>query len=376
MAGLYIHIPFCKQRCHYCNFFSVVSTGKMEPFLEALHKEIALRKDFLSGEPLTTLYLGGGTPSLLGAEKINQLFLWIGQYHEITEGAEITLEANPDDLDKARLRQLADTPVNRLSIGIQSFHDADLHYLNRVHDSHRARKSIEEALGAGFTNLTIDLIYGIPTLSEKAWKENLSVFFSYDLPHLSAYALTVEDRTALAVKIRKGLMAPVDEEKSARHFEILAAETRKRGYIHYEISNFSKPGHYSKHNSLYWSGGNYLGLGPSAHSYNGRIRRWNASNITKYLLLEDYETLESEEEILTLEQRYNEYVMTSLRTIWGCDTAHIMNAFGNDYATAFGSSAEKFIASGLMAKEGSRYFLTDKGKLYADGIASDLFSDE
>lgn len=375
MAGLYLHIPFCKQRCHYCNFFSVVSEEKRKPFLQALIREIELQKDFLEGEPVRTIYLGGGTPSLLEPDDLHRIFETIEKNFAVDNDAEITLEANPDDITKKYLDRIAGTRINRLSIGVQSFHDEDLRYLNRVHDGNAARKSLELALERGFENITIDLIYGIPTLDDQRWRENLSLMFSYPIPHLSAYALTVEERTALALKIKKGRMAPVDEEQSAAQFEILLQETSVNGFIHYEISNFSKEGYYSKHNSIYWLGGNYLGLGPSAHSYNGKIRRWNASRIGDYLKLSDYENLSYEEEVLTKNQRYNEYVMTSLRTIWGCDIQHVQNGFGKKFAEYLEAISERYISRGYIRKEGSRLFLTEKGKLFADGIASDLFRD-
>jgi oxygen-independent coproporphyrinogen-3 oxidase len=292
---------------------------------------------------------------------------------DIDPFAEFTLEANPDDLSAEYLSGLKHTPVNRLSIGIQSFFDEDLQYLNRVHDAVQARKAVDLAREAGFDNLTIDLIYGIPTLTDEKWAKNLETFFALDVPHLSAYSLTVEQKTPLALLIEKGKYAPVDENLSVGHFKMLLEAAAKHDFIHYEISNFAKEGYYSKHNSLYWLGGHYLGLGPSAHSFNGTSRQWNVSNISQYIKLDDFQTSVEEKEILTTDQRYNEYVMTSLRTVWGCDSVHIRNAFGKKFEDHFLRNASPFLEKKHLYREGSKYFLTDEGKLFADGIAAGLF---
>ena len=374
MAGIYIHIPFCKQKCHYCNFFSVASVKWREEFVQALLKEIELWKDYLEGEKVNTIYFGGGTPSLLRIEHLTLIFEHLTFHFDIDHSAEITLEANPDDLNADFLRGLkAATPVNRLSIGIQSFFDDDLQYLNRVHNSDQAKRAVELARNAGFDNLTIDLIYGIPTLTDEKWAKNLETFFSLDIPHLSAYSLTVEQKTPLALLIEKGKYAQVDENQSVGHFRMLLEATKTHDFIHYEISNFAKEGFYSKHNSLYWLGGHYLGLGPSAHSFNGSSRQWNVSNIGKYIKLDDFQTSVEEKEVLTIEQRYNEYVMTSLRTVWGCDTVHILNVFGEKYESYFLRKALPFLEKKHLYHEGTKYFLTDAGKLFADGIAGELF---
>jgi oxygen-independent coproporphyrinogen III oxidase len=373
MAGIYIHIPFCRQKCHYCNFFSVASTRWRDEFVKALLKEIELRKDYLEGERVNTVYFGGGTPSLLSIYHLALIVEHLALHFDIDPRAEFTLEANPDDLSPEYLKELKTTAVNRLSIGIQSFFDDDLQYLNRVHSAGQALKSIENARNAGFDNLTIDLIYGIPTLTDEKWAKNLETFFSLGIPHLSAYALTVEQRTPLALLIGKGKYAPVDENQSVTHFKMLLEETKKHGFIHYEISNFAKEGFYSKHNSIYWLGGHYLGLGPSAHSFNGYSRQWNVSSISKYLQLNDYQTSVEEKEVLTTEQRYNEYVMTSLRTVWGCDTVHIRNVFGEKFEEYFNKNADNYLKYKHLYCDGSKYFLTDEGKLFADGIAAGLF---
>ncbi len=376
MAGIYIHIPFCRQKCHYCNFFSVAGLRGKEQFLRALLQEAELQREYLEGEAVSTIYFGGGTPSLLTADEAGAILDKIRSLHPVTEDAEITLEANPDDVSPEKAREWAGLGINRLSIGVQSFFDEDLEKLNRVHTARQALSAIGSARAAGFENITADLIYGIPGLTREKWRENLRMFFTLDIPHLSAYALTVEQKTALDVLIRKGKYPPVDEELAVEHFRILAEEAAAHGFVHYEISNFARPGHYSRHNSLYWLGGNYLGLGPSAHSFNGRTRQWNVSHIGKYTQPGDSRSFVEETEMLTPEQRYNEYVMTSLRTIWGCDTVHIENLFGTARRDGFLKAAQKFLIRKHLRRDGTRFFLTDEGKLFADGISSDLFLDE
>jgi oxygen-independent coproporphyrinogen-3 oxidase len=373
MAGIYIHIPFCKQKCHYCNFFSVATLSKKDAFVAALLKEIELRKEYLQGGRVNTIYFGGGTPSMLRISDLTLIIEHLTFQLNIDPGVEITLEANPDDITPEKAREWKSASVNRLSIGIQSFFDDDLQYLNRVHNANQALKAIEDVRTAGFDNLTIDLIYGIPTLTDEKWAKNLEIFFSMNIPHLSAYSLTVEQKTPLDLLIRKGKYAAVDEQQSIGHFKMLLEQSAKHGFIHYEISNFAKEGYYSRHNSLYWLGGHYLGLGPSAHSFNGSSRQWNVSNISQYIQLDDYHTSVEEKEILTPDQRYNEYVMTSLRTVWGCDTVHILNVFGRESEAHFIRGAQIFLEKNHLYREGTKYFLTDEGKLFADGIASALF---
>ena len=373
MAGIYIHIPFCKQKCHYCNFFSVTTLNRKDAFMKALLKEIEMRKDYLQGEKINTIYLGGGTPSLLDISDITLIFEHLSKYFTLGPQAEITLEANPDDISKEKAREWKNTPVNRLSIGIQSFFDEDLKYLNRVHSAGQAFHALETARNAGFENLTIDLIYGIPTLTDEKWQSNLELFLQLNIPHLSAYSLTVEQKTPLALLIKKGKYAPPDELQSVEHFRLLLEWAKANQFIHYEISNFAREGFYSKHNSIYWLGGHYMGLGPSAHSFNGNSRQWNVSSVSKYLALDDFHTTIEEKEVLTVDQQYNEYVMTSLRTVWGCDTMHILNVFGKRYESHFIVSAKPFLVRAYLIREGSKFFLTDEGKLFADGIAADLF---
>ena len=336
--------------------------------------ELDHRKDYLNNEPVNTIYFGGGTPSMMSQEEVNKVLKKIFASFQVAQHAEITLEANPDDLNETYLYDLKKyTSVNRLSIGVQSFFPQDLHYLNRVHNEHQARSAIEMALKNDFTNLTIDLIYGIPTLTFENWTQNLDIFFSYQLPHLSSYSLTVEPRTALNSLIKKGKMEDVKEDQSIEHFKILIGKTDEHRYVHYEISNFALEGFYSKHNSIYWLGGHYLGVGPSAHSFNGKSRQWNVSNMRQYMHAETVENILDEKEVLSPEQQFNEYIMTSLRTSWGCDSEHILNVFGNKYVLHLENLMNEFIKERKVKKVDNKYYLTDEGKLFADGIASALF---
>ncbi len=374
MPGIYIHIPFCKQKCHYCNFYSVASAKYRNVFTGALLSEMNLRKNYLSDKNINTVYFGGGTPSLLSVDEINKIISEIKRLFKLNENAEITLEANPDDLKLDYLNALKNsTPVNRLSIGVQSFFDDDLEYLHRVHNAKTARIAIETALKTGFENITVDLIYGIPTLTSEKWKKNLRLFFSYGLPHLSSYALTVEPKTALKVLIDKKKIDGTNDDETVNHFEILINETQKHNFIHYEISNFARQGFYSKHNSIYWLGGHYLGLGPSAHSFNGTSRQWNVSNLKQYTTSGKVEKIIEEKEILSENDRFNEYIMTSLRTVWGCDAAHIENVFGKEKRLYFENKIKPFLSGGKIKKSATVYTLTGKGKLFADGIAARLF---
>ena len=325
MAGIYLHIPYCRQKCHYCNFYSTASKRSMPSFVSALLKEIEMQRAYLEDEIISTIYLGGGTPSLLGMADLQQLFQQLYKNYNIADTAEITLEANPDDLDPEKLTALANSPVNRLSIGIQSFRDVDLQYLNRSHDACQAKLAITAAQKQGFSNLSIDLIYGIPSLSNEAWIENIETAISLGIPHISAYCLTVEQGTALDVFIKKGKMPAVDEEKASQQFEILMDCLDKHDYIHYEISNFCKKDHFSQHNSNYWKQENYLGLGPSAHSFNKLSRQWNVSNISTYVQSIADHKIPFEIEWLSLSQQYNEYVLTGLRTIWGINEVEIFS---------------------------------------------------
>ena len=374
MPGIYLHIPFCKQKCYYCNFYSLASMQYRHVFVPALLREMRWRKDYLQDKHIQTVYFGGGTPSLLQIDEINRIIGEIENLFQLDAEAEITLEANPDDLSYDYLNALKNsTAVNRLSIGVQSFFDDDLNYLHRGHNADSARFAIETAKRVGFSNMTIDLIYGIPTLKEEKWEKNLQIFFDYDIPHLSSYALTVEPKTSLEILIKRQKLKNTDEDQSIRHFEILLEQTQQHGFIQYEISNFARPGFYSKHNSTYWLGGHYLGLGPSAHSFNGRSRQWNVKNMKQYITSETTEHIVLEKEILTEDQRFNEYVLTSLRTSWGCDTEHILNVFGEKHVAHFVQKIRKYVTENKVEQKGNVYVLTNTGKLFADGIAAELF---
>ena len=368
MAGLYIHIPFCKSKCAYCNFFSVVSEKQRADFLEALKREAVLRKDYLGGQEVRTIYFGGGTPTVLEAREVLKVLEVLRNNYNISAAAEITLEANPDTVSKESLLEYKSLGINRLSIGIQSFFDDDLQYLSRKHDSKHALQVLDLAKEVGFQEVTIDLIYGIPTLTDEKWRKNLEIFFSTGFNHLSAYALTIEEKTALGQRIKKGISAPVSEESTVRQYEILVEMAKNQGFEHYEISNFARPGHYSKHNTIYWKGEKYLGLGPSAHSYDGVSRQWNVASVKDYC-----ENYSFEREELTLDDRYNEYVMTSLRTCWGCDMNFIRDNFGEEYVKRFKNLTKKYILSGKMYQKDEKFILTDNGMLFADGIAAELF---
>ena len=374
MAGIYIHIPFCKQRCTYCNFHFSTSLSMKDDLLQAIHKELILQKDFLESTPIETIYFGGGTPSLLSSDEINHLFDTIQKNYQIDHIKEFTLEANPDDLTNNYLKSLQQTPINRLSIGVQSFKEHDLQFMNRAHNTQQADYSIKAAQDKGFTNITIDLIYGTPLLSDNEWKQNLKKIKELDIPHFSAYALTVEEGTLLHNNIQKKKIAPLDNDKAAAQFELLMEEAENMGYEHYEISNLAKSGCYAVHNTNYWRGEKYLGIGPSAHSFSGRKRRWNISNnaiYTKALLTEN--KISFEEETLSEKDQLNEYIMTSLRTQWGCDLQKISSDLGSDYATEILKQSSEFQERDLIISEDNKLFLTRKGKLLADKIASELF---
>lgn len=379
MPGIYIHIPFCRQACHYCNFHFSVSQKRRPEFVKALIREIKMQKDFLypdSGNrfPLDTLYLGGGTPSLLDTAELDVIFNVIHKYYSFAPNAEITLEANPDDLIPGKLETLRKLSVNRLSIGIQSFYEDDLQFMNRSHNSRQAIDVLNYAQEAGFVNITADLIYGTPGMTDKQWEQNIMQLVKMGIPHISAYSLTVEKKTALDVFIRKGKVAPVDEEQAARQFDLLCALTAQHGYEHYEISNFGKKGYFSKHNLGYWSGEPYLGMGPSAHSFKPGMRQWNVAHTGKYIDSLKLGKIPAQQEILTEEQQYNEYVMTALRTMWGIDEKHVKNKFGARYHESMMRSAQKYLKNGKLVHSSGRLKVTPSGKFFVDGIASDLFA--
>jgi putative oxygen-independent coproporphyrinogen III oxidase len=377
MPGIYLHIPFCKQACHYCNFHFSTSLRAKPALVEALVRELELQCDFLQGAELTSIYFGGGTPSLLSLAELDRLLATIFRLHRVAPGAEITLEGNPDDLSREYLADLRrHTPVNRLSIGIQSFHDEDLRWMNRAHSAAHAYACLENARAEAFDDLTIDLIYGSPTTSDERWRHNLDLAFAMEIPHLSCYSLTVEPGTALGHFVKKGRVAPMDDEQAARQFEYLMDAATARGYEHYEISNFARPGRYARHNSSYWRGEAYLGIGPSAHSFDGLARRqWNVANNAAYVRALEAGVIPAESESLTAGQRYNEYVLTALRTVWGCETVRL-EALGEPFRRHFEQRVGTFVDSGWVERREETYRLTRSGKLMADFITADLFFNE
>lgn len=372
MSGIYIHIPFCKQACHYCDFHFSTSLKKKEEMVMALAKEIALRKSEFKDEVVETIYFGGGTPSILEIADIRLLIDAVFENYKVIENPEITVEANPDDLTESRITKLLHNRINRLSIGIQSFFEDDLKLMNRAHNSDEAKKSLEIATKY-FDNISIDLIYGVPGMSNEKWLENIETALSFNVPHISSYALTVEPKTALHTFIQKGIIPPPDDEVAQEHFHLLVDKLEENGFIHYELSNFGKENYFSKNNSSYWLGKKYIGIGPSAHSYNGTSRSWNISNNALYLKSLAENQLPSETEILTVTDRYNEYVMTGLRTIWGISLDRIEKEFGKSYLNYLNLQAEKYIEDHLLFVDDNILRTTKSGKFLSDGIASDLF---
>jgi len=373
MAGIYVHIPFCRAKCLYCNFFSTPSRAMVEEYLSAVISEIKLRTEYLDGERIDTIYFGGGTPSIVGVPAIKAILNAVYDCFDVSPDPEITLEANPDDITHDYLRLLDETEVNRLSIGIQSFRDEDLRYLGRAHDAAAAVASIERSIAAGYSNLTIDLIYGIPGLPDDAWRGNLSRAVDFGIPHISAYALTVECDTPLETLIEKGKRALVDEECGARQFEILMEMMRAHEYIHYEISNFCREGYLARHNSSYWKGVHYLGIGASAHSYDGKSRQWNTPDVPAYIHSIASGICPAEREELTPPRLYNEYVMTSLRTMWGMSLDAAETLVGKEYIARCRPMIEQYVTNGSLLLQDNTLVLTDKGKLIADRIIADLF---
>jgi len=372
MSGIYIHIPFCRKACHYCNFHFSTSQQSRTAMAAAIAKEAIIRKDFISG-PVSTIYFGGGTPSLLSADELMLIMKTMTTHFSIAPDAEITLEANPDDISSAKLQEWKKAGINRLSIGIQSFFEEDLQWMNRAHNAQQTKDCILLAQQAGFHNLTIDLIYGTPGLSNERWISNIETAISLNIPHLSCYALTVEPDTALDKLIQKGNKAAIDQQTQATHFDLLTTRVEAAGFEHYEISNFALPGFRSKHNSSYWQGKPYLGLGPSAHSFNGITRQWNISNNALYLKSMEQDLVPFEAEQLTDEQQLNEYIMTSLRTMEGCSIELIEKKWGKKNATAIISAAQKYLLEDYLNLSNNHLILTKKGKFLADGIAADLF---
>jgi oxygen-independent coproporphyrinogen-3 oxidase len=373
MSGIYVHIPFCRKACNYCNFHFSTSLALQKEFTTALLLEIDLQKNYLQ-EPVSTIYFGGGTPSIMPANDLALVLEKLSSTFKIGSKVELTLEANPDDITKEKLKEWKQLGINRLSIGIQSFFEDDLRWMNRAHNAEQAINCIHLAQDEGFYNLTIDLIYGTPTLSDEHWKQNVQQAVHLNIPHLSCYALTVEPKTALEKLIATKKLQDIDTDKQAMHFEFLMKWMEESGYGHYEISNFAKAGFESKHNSSYWQGKPYLGLGPSAHSFNGSSRQWNVANNAAYIGSLKAAVVPFEVEHLTKQQQLNEYLMTSLRTQRGISLIEVENRFDLLAAEKLSASAKKHFRNETLTEENNYLKLTKKGKFLADGIAADLFA--
>lgn len=372
MAGIYIHIPFCKQACHYCDFHFSTSLKHKDDMIRALQAEVAWRKDELGNEKIDTIYFGGGTPSVLSVDEINKLIMAVHQHFEVTSDPEITLEANPDDLSKEKIKELSQTPINRLSIGVQSFFDDDLLLMNRSHNAQNAYESVAEARKY-FDNITLDLIYGIPNMSMEKWQANIDKALALNVPHISSYALTVEPKTTLHHLIQKGEIPLPDDGVAHEHFLRLVEVLQANGFVHYELSNFGLPGYFSQNNTAYWQGKKYLGIGPSAHSFDGISRSWNVANNVRYIQHIDQQNLPSEKEYLSLADRYNEYIMTGLRTIWGVSLDKIQADFGAKFENYLRLNAQKYLDNQQLVIEDNHLKTTLQAKFFTDGIASDLF---
>ncbi|MGI6338445.1 MAG: radical SAM family heme chaperone HemW [Bacteroidales bacterium] len=372
MAGIYIHIPFCKKLCSYCDFYRITDLTNSRLFVDAVIREAEMRKGYLKNVKVSTVYFGGGTPSVLSPDDLKEIFTAIRSSYDICENGEVTIEVNPDDITNDLLSAYRNIGINRISIGIQSWRNNDLKLLNRRHNASQAALSIEKALKAGFSNISVDLIYGIPRMSLKDWSSNLEITLGFDIKHLSAYHLTFEKGTALSRMKEKGLVSEVEEEESNSQFHLLLEKTQAAGFVQYEISNFAKKGFCSIHNSNYWKQVSYIGLGPSAHSFNGYSRQWNTRNLKTYVDGIVSGNLSFEREELDIKTRFNEYIMTSLRTMWGIDLDYVEKTFdkeGYDYIT---NLAGKFINYGLMNQDKNTLILTNQGKMISDNIIAEL----
>ena len=372
MAGIYIHIPFCKKLCSYCDFYRVVVSDIKTDCIDAIIREISLKKDYLRNEIISTIYLGGGTPSLLSLKETEAIINQIYKNFSVDTDSEITVEANPDDVDFEYSLGLRQLNVNRISLGIQSWRDADLKLMNRRHDAKQAEQALKNVIKAGFENISVDLIYGLPKITVQDWESNLDITFSYNIQHLSAYHLTIEQGTPFKKMLEKGTISEQDEEESTALFNLLIEKSNKAGFVHYEISNFGKPGYFSIHNSNYWKQINYIGVGPSAHSFNGYSRQWNIKAIAKYINLVNKGKTFFEKEELDARTKFNEYIMTSLRTMWGINLNYIEKTFekeGYDYVV---NLSGKFKDYGLMKSENQYLILTDQGKMISDNIIAEF----
>ena len=372
MAGIYIHIPYCKQKCSYCDFHFSTNLQSKSLLIKAINKELELRKNEIN-QPLETIYFGGGTPSILSENELESIFETIYKNYSTSSIKEITLEANPDDLTKEKLGFLKSTPINRFSIGVQSFFEEDLRLMNRAHNAQEAEKSIKLTQDFGFENITIDLIYGSTTTTDEMWRENLKKAIELNVPHISSYALTVEEKTVLDHQIKKGETKPIDDNRQNDQFQILVDTLTANNFIQYEISNFGKENYFSHHNSNYWKGVPYIGIGPSAHSYNGKQRAWNIANNAKYIQSINQNILPDEIEILNESDQFNEMIMIGLRTIYGIDLNRINSEFSQQLIDSFYQEINQLLEENLIEKQGNKIILKPEAKFFADGIASRLF---
>ena len=372
MAGIYIHIPFCKQKCSYCDFHFSTNLHNKSNLVKAINKELLLRKNEIS-QPLETIYFGGGTPSILSEIELESIFETIFKNYSTQNLKEVTLEANPDDLNQEKLKFLKSTPINRFSIGVQSFFEEDLQLMNRAHNAQEAERSIKLVQDFGFDNITIDLIYGSSTTTNDMWMKNLQKAINLNVPHISSYALTVEEKTILDHQIKKGITKPVDEDRQNEQFQLLVDTLTSNNFIQYEISNFGKENYFSLHNSNYWKGIHYMGIGPSAHSYNGKSRAWNIANNTKYIQAINQNNLPQEIEVLNEAERFNEMIMIGLRTIYGIDVDRINSEFSQPILDLFYQEINQLIKENLIIQQENKIILKPESKFFADGIASRLF---
>jgi oxygen-independent coproporphyrinogen-3 oxidase len=372
MAGIYIHIPFCKKLCYYCDFYHVILHDDNSAFINALKKESEIRARYLAGNTISTIYLGGGTPSVFTVKELDSILDHLRKTFVIEAENEITVEINPDDADQDYLKDLRETGVNRISIGVQSWRDEDLKMMNRRHTAIQAYDALENSIKAGYENISIDLIYGIPGMGLTNWAANLDKALSFDIKHLSAYHLTIEQGTVFGKMKVKGSLKEIDEDESTAEFNLLIDKTQSAGFMNYEISNFGKPGYFSIHNTNYWKQVPYMGLGPSAHSFNGYSRQWNIRDLKKYIKSIESGRLLIEKEELDIKTKFNEYVMTSLRTMWGMDLEYVEKIFekeGYDYVV---NLSGKFINYGLMKQDNKNLILTNQGKMISDNIISEF----
>lgn len=376
MAGIYIHIPFCRKACHYCNFHFSTSLQEMQSMIQALQIELQLQQNYLQ-QPIETIYFGGGTPSLLPIGSLRKIIQAIHQYYSVLPNAEITLEANPDDVNLQNLQYWIALGINRLSIGVQSLFNKELRWMNRGHNEQQSINCIKQAQDVGIENISIDLIYGSPYLTNKNWQKTLETALQLNVPHFSCYALTVEEKTALHYIMQRHKALSIDENKQATQFILLSEFLTANGYEHYEISNLAKPGWRSKHNTSYWQGKPYLGIGPSAHSFNQTSRQWNVSNNALYIQSLQQQTIPFTKEELTSTQQLNEYIMTAIRTIDGIDMEYIKNNWGKSYTISLKKKVEKLALNGwIKDTKSNQTILTTEGRLKADGITSQLFFEE